>query len=327
MGRHWKMYGVSLLICSIVGIGLALSQNAQSQSTDSDLAMIIDALKHSEQLVTSGRGVATIETRASMDPDLLAILPDDQKPKLEKTVDQFTWKFDHNKYYEESVTITPDPPDSKAIYGYDGSEGYYYQPRDQYYMKVTPYSRALGLKLEDTPAGSPMVAVWLGLSHNYGHALPDANGYYGDPPLSQVLVSKGAFYIGEESADGVACKRLDSVRNSSLSDGTISESWWIAPEKGFALLKHAISWVNSSKGTRTRWVTTTREAKTYEGNIVLPQRVEKVCTMTLPSGKELIALTKTFIVESLEVNPVFAPDAFKFPPPPGARVFEDRPEE
>lgn len=315
------------ILLTTIGLVMAatltyLFQTPISAQTDPTVEEAVLALRNRENLVKSAEGIVKVETLANQDPELLAALPEIMKPKRERTVEQFIWRFDGNRYREESVTIEPDLPETRRIRGYDGSEGYFYEPRDQYYMRVTAYSMAVGPKLEQTEAGATMVGEWLGVAHNYGRATPDANGFYGTPPLSHILLSKSASYVGEEIVNGVICKHFDSGVGTDRT-----ESWWISPENGYALVKNVRTAVDKEKGIETQHETVVTEFRMHEGNVAMPYRAKRTWTMILPGGKQGLISIKTLTVDSLEIKPDFAPNAFKFPPPPGAQVFEDRPEE
>lgn len=265
-----------------------------SKTLNPELATVVAGLEHREGLISSASATGTIEISCE---GKSPVIP----PRI---VEQITWRFDHDRFYEEWVRTTGE----RGICAFDGRSGYDYDG-------VNHVLRCIYGNIDDLPT---RVGYFLDLGHNYGRKNPDAAGYYGLHPLSWILVERHAKYVGEKKASGLVCKRVDTIFQG------IHTSYLIAPTKGYMLVQMRSWQIDSKTGTKTRYTRNASGIKSFGNGIFLPTRVERLNYVTLKSEKEILEHKSVLILSSIEVNQPMNTSDFTVPPPARSRVESDR---
>jgi hypothetical protein len=296
--RSFAAIAVSAVVVVACGVVSA------SAGTENDKDAVVEILRSRETLVMSASGKARVETWHSLDPDAVAVLPPDIRPKQETGEAQLIdWKFKGRMYREESTH--EGKHGIETVVGYDGNQGYFYSVGSKFLMTRDRMAEVLtGAKMESTVIGSVSIPGWLQLEHMYGRSSANAFGSFGATPLSATLASKKVVFAGVEDVDGISCWHF------TLDDGKEELSWWVAPSLNGLLVKKSSHW------SRTTWVTRVTKTKTFDSGIVLPVAVELTCNIEhLANDKTVSPVIKTtFTLESVEVNQDIPDSAFTFTP-------------
>jgi hypothetical protein len=145
---------------------------------------------------------------------------------------------------------------------------------------------------------SPGSAAWLDLEHSYLRDIGKAQ------PLSARLADLNASLTGQEEIRGLSCFRVAARLPNA---GGTDLSWWMAPDRGFLVVRSQVQYhPSASPGVTTTWVQEVEESRNYGADLWLPVRMTRTSYLTFSDGTRYWTERWTLTGLSLTVNQAVA---------------------
>jgi hypothetical protein len=140
------------------------------------------------------------------------------------------------------------------------------------------------------------------------------------PPLGDAFEAVGVQQDGEEAVGGIACLRFASPTTAAPA-GSETNTWWIAPSKGYAVAQHAYKQVVDRPGEEkfTRTVVDSCEHWVEVQGIWLPQvTVRRWYLQKASEAEAVLHSTATTSILSASVNAPVSDEVFSYQPAAGS---------
>ena len=277
----WRS-AISGIICCVVAVGCyvvcgrSLAQTTPA-TTDPTLNFIINGIRSNLDNISTAQGKITVVERYG---DPVIFKQHSTKPK--DGLLEYKWIFAHDGYREERIDAANNNGGQPEVRAFNGVDGYEWSPGR---------NRGAVHNSSTNPQGwCSEVSGWLDLEYRH---YPNTYKSEADDILAANPTLKGKELVGD-----IECYRIEG------STQTSKHVWWVAPDKGFYVIKHEWSSEYDSEGKicRNKFTLIADRLTCYQDAVWIPSNIILTCLITGPDGKEQLGYEYNFVINELSVN-------------------------